>query len=103
MGKVILQIRLTPGAKRTGWQGMWNGTHWRVAVKERAVDNKANEALIAFLSEETGVPPKNIIITHGTTSRQKQVEIIGIEKWAGVDYWFHLIQDKIISLFLAGS
>ena len=79
MKKVILQIRLTPGAKRTGWQGLWNGTHWRVAVRERAIDNKANEALIEFLSNETGVPQKNITITHGATSRQKQVEITGID------------------------
>ena len=79
MGKVILNIRLTPGAKHTGWQGLWNGTHWRVSVQERAVDNKANEALIAFLSKETGVPPKNITSTHGTTCRQKQVEILGID------------------------
>lgn len=79
MGKVILQIRLTPGAKCTGWQGLWNGTHWRVAVRERAVDNKANEALIKFLSKETGVPFKNITITHGAVSRQKQVEIVGID------------------------
>ena len=82
MKKVILQIRLSPGAKRTGWQGLWNGTHWRVAVRERAVDNKANEALIEFLSHETGVPPKNITITHGATSRQKQVEIIGIDSFS---------------------
>ena len=79
MKKVILQIRLTPGAKHTGWQGKWNGTHWRVSVRERAVDNKANEALIEFLSTETHVPPKNITITHGTTSRQKTVEISGID------------------------
>ena len=80
MKKVVLQIRLTPGAKRTGWQGLWNGTHWRVAVRERAVDNRANEALIEFLSHEAGVPQKNITITHGHTSRQKTVEILGIEK-----------------------
>ena len=80
MGKVILQIRLTPGAKRTGWQGLWNGTHWRVAVRERAIDNKANEALVEFLAQEAGVPTKNVTITHGHTCRQKTVEIIGVEK-----------------------
>ena len=85
MGKVILQIRLTPGAKKVGWQGLWNSTHWRVAVRERAVDNKANEALIKFLSMETGVPPANITITHGLTSRQKQVEITGIETFTPPD------------------
>ena len=79
MKKVVLQIRLTPGAKRTGWQGLWNGTHWRVAVRERAVENKANEALIEFLAKETGLPQKNITITHGQTSRQKTVEITGID------------------------
>ena len=79
MKKVVLQIRLTPGAKQTGWKGLWNGTHWRVAVRERAVDNRANEALIEFLSSETGVPQKNISITHGATNRQKTVEIIGID------------------------
>ena len=79
MKKVILQIRLTPGAKRMGWQGLWNGTHWRVAVRERAVENKANEALVEFLAHETGVPQKNITITHGHTSRQKTVEIMGID------------------------
>ena len=79
MKKVTLQIRLTPGAKRTGWQGLWNGTHWRVSVQERAVDNKANEALIQFLAKETGVPQKNITLLHGITSRQKTVEIVGIE------------------------
>ena len=81
MKKTILQIRLTPGAKRTGWQGLWNGTHWRVAVRERAVDNRANEALIEFLSQETGVSQKNITITHGATNRQKQVEILGIDSF----------------------
>ena len=80
MKKVVLQIRLTPGAKHTGWQGLWNGTHWRVAVRERAVENRANEALIEFLSHETGISQKNITITHGHTSRQKTVEILGLEK-----------------------
>ena len=81
MKKLILQIRLTPGAKQTGWQGLWNGTHWRIAVKERAVDNKANQALIKFLADETGLPQKNITITRGLTNRQKQVEIIGIDSF----------------------
>ncbi len=81
MSKITLQIRLTPGAKRAGWQGLWNGTHWRVAVQARAMDNKANEALIEFLSKEIGVPQKNITITHGATSRQKTVEVSGIDKF----------------------
>jgi len=41
------------------------------------VDNKANAALIEFLSEMLGVPRSNISITRGATGRRKVVEVIG--------------------------
>ena len=68
-------IRLSPGAKRSGVEGLWNGTHWKIAVKERAVDGRANQALIDFLSDELHVPKKQIQITAGHTNRLKRVEI----------------------------
>lgn len=75
MTKTILMIRLSPGAKRSGVEGLWNNTHWKIAVKERAVDGRANQALIDFLSEELKVPKKLIQITAGHTNRLKRVEI----------------------------
>ncbi len=68
-------IRLSPGAKRSGVEGLWNGTHWKIAVKERAVDGRANQALIDFLSDELHIPKKMIQITAGHTNRLKRVEI----------------------------
>ena len=68
-------IRLNPGAKRSGVEGLWNGTHWKIAVKERAVDGRANQALIDFLSDELHIPKKMIQITAGHTNRLKRVEI----------------------------
>ena len=68
-------IRLSPGAKRSGVEGLWNGTHWKIAVKERAVDGRANQALIDFLSSELHIPKKIMQITAGHTNRLKRVEI----------------------------
>lgn len=73
--KTVLQIRLSPGAKRCGVEGLWNNTHWKIAVKERAVDGRANQALIDFLSDEFNIPKKMIQITAGHTNRLKRVEI----------------------------
>lgn len=73
--KTTLMIRLSPGAKRCGVEGLWNNTHWKIAVKERAVDGRANQALIEFLSEELKIPKKMIQITAGHTNRLKRVEI----------------------------
>ena len=68
-------IRLSPGAKRSGVEGLWNGTHWKIAVKERAIDGQANQALIDFLADELNIPKKMIQITAGHTNRLKRVEI----------------------------
>ena len=73
--KTVLQIRLSPGAKRCGVEGLWNNTHWKIAVKERAVDGRANQALIDFLSDELKIPKKMIQITADHTNRLKRVEI----------------------------
>jgi uncharacterized protein YggU (UPF0235/DUF167 family) len=41
------------------------------------VDGAANEALVALLAEELGVPRRDVRIVHGATSRTKVVEIEG--------------------------
>jgi uncharacterized protein len=53
---LILELHVQPGAAR-------------------AVDGKANEALIAFLAEHYGVPKRCVRIVSGLKSRQKRVEI----------------------------
>ena len=72
-----LQIRLTPNAKKSGVNGLWNNTHWRISVQAPAVDGKANEALILFLSKELNVPKSFIQIVAGHTSRLKTLQIKG--------------------------
>lgn len=75
MNNYRLQIRVLPNAKRSGWAGMWNGTHYKVALRAPAVDGKANEALIAFLADFLKLPKRDLMIIQGQTSRCKIVEI----------------------------
>ena len=75
MNNYHIQIRVLPNAKRIGWMGMWNGTHYKVALRAPAVDGKANEALIEFLADFFKVPKRFIKIIQGETARCKLIEI----------------------------
>jgi uncharacterized protein YggU (UPF0235/DUF167 family) len=48
----------------------------KLRLAARAVDGKANDALIEFLALHYGVPKRNVRILAGLKSRLKRVEII---------------------------
>ena len=75
MNNYQLQIRVLPNAKREGWVGMWNGTHYKIALRAPAVDGKANEALIEFLANFWKIPKRDFTIVQGKTTRCKVVAI----------------------------
>lgn len=75
----IVHIRVLPNAKHQGWAGTWNNTHYKIALRAPAVDGKANEALIEFLSKETGLPKRSFTILQGQTNRCKTIQIDGID------------------------
>ena len=75
MNNYRLQVRVLPNAKRSGWAGMWNGTHYKAALRAPAVDGKANEALIEFLADFFKLPKRDFMIIQGQTSRGKVVEV----------------------------
>jgi uncharacterized protein (TIGR00251 family) len=64
-----------PGASRSEFAGM-HGGRIKVRLAARAVEGKANEALIEFLAAHYKVPKRNVRITAGLKSRQKRVEIL---------------------------
>ena len=71
-----LTLHVQPGAKKSEIVGL-HGDALKVRIAARAVDNKANDALIEFLSETLDVPKFSIAIRHGDTGRRKVVEITG--------------------------
>ncbi|HEV7477754.1 MAG TPA: DUF167 domain-containing protein, partial [Burkholderiales bacterium] len=66
-----------PGASRSEFAGE-HGGRIKVRLAARAVDGKANQALIEFLSEHFKVPKRNVRIESGLKSRRKRVVIEGI-------------------------
>ena len=75
---VTLLLQCQPGAKASRVVGE-HGERLKISLNAPAVDNKANEVLIAWLSENLSIPRKQIELLSGQTSRQKRVLIRGLE------------------------
>lgn len=71
---MILTIRVIPNAARDEVVGWQDGV---LKVKVRAVpeDGKANKAVCRLLAGEMGCRPRDIRITAGEKSRNKQLQI----------------------------
>ena len=69
---------MQPGASRSEFAGR-HGERIKVRLAARAVDGKANQALVEFLAEHYGVPKRNVRIEAGLKSRQKRVVIEGLQ------------------------
>jgi uncharacterized protein len=74
---VILEVHVQPGARRSEFAGR-HGERLKIRLAARAVDNKANEALVEFLAEHYRVPKSRVRIAAGLKSRQKRIVIEGI-------------------------
>lgn len=72
---MILELHVQAGASRTEFAGK-HGERLKVRLQARAVDGKANDALIEFLAGHFGVPRRNVRIVSGLKSRQKRVQIL---------------------------
>ena len=71
-----MTIRIQPNARRNEIAGL-HGDALKIRIAAPAVDNKANAALIDFLSETLDVPKSAIAIRRGVSSRGKVLEIAG--------------------------
>lgn len=70
----LLRIRLQPAARRSGVAGE-HGDRLKIAVRAPAVEGKANEALLRWLSEQLGVPRTTVTLVSGQTSRDKRIAV----------------------------
>ena len=74
---MILELHVQPGARVSEFAGR-HGERIKVRLAARAVDGKANQALIEFLAAHYGVARRDVRIVAGLKSRQKRVEISGL-------------------------
>ena len=72
----MLSIHAQPGAKRTEVAGLHGGS-LKVRVAAPALEDRANEALVAFLAGVLGVARRDVTLVAGARSREKRFEIRG--------------------------
>ena len=82
-GAAVLAIRVIPRSPRTRVDGR-RGDAILIRLHAPPVDGAANDALIAFLSDVLDVPRRSITIVSGQTSRDKRVQVDGIEAEAAI-------------------
>lgn len=69
-----IEVRVQPRASSNEIVGLRDGV-LRVRLQAPPVDGAANDALVRFLSEELGVPRRQVRIVSGFGSRNKVVEV----------------------------
>lgn len=75
-GTVVLHVHAQPGARRTEIAGLHGGA-LKIRVAAPALEDRANEALVAFLAGCFAVPRREVRLVGGARSREKRFEIRG--------------------------
>ena len=73
---IELNLYCQPGAKLTKVVGLHDGC-LKISLQAPAMENKANEMLLTWLSKQLRVPQKQIQFISGQNSRKKRLEIWG--------------------------
>ncbi len=74
---MLLYLKIKPNQRLDKIERV--GNEWVVRVKAPAIDGKANDHLIEYLSEILEIPKSKIILKKGHTSRLKCLEIEAVE------------------------
>ena len=75
---MVLYIKAKPNSRFDKVEKV--GGNWQIRLKAPAVDGKANEHLIEYLSEVLDLPKSKILLKKGQTSKIKCLEILSQEK-----------------------
>ena len=70
---MLLYVKVKPNQRSDKIERTSDG--WQIRLKAQAVDGKANEHLISFLSSLLGLPKSGIQLKKGLTNRFKCLEI----------------------------
>ena len=90
---VVLRVHVQPGAGRTAVSGR-HGDALKVKVGAPPQGGRANDAVIALVSEILAVPVSTVTVVSGPTSRSKRVRVSGL---AAAD------MDRRLELALTGN
>ncbi|MBI4274900.1 MAG: DUF167 domain-containing protein [Rhizobiales bacterium] len=78
---LILTVRLTPKGGRDAIDGVERLADERAVLKARVraapSEGEANDALIRLIAKSLDVPPRNISVAAGATTRTKRLNVAG--------------------------
>jgi uncharacterized protein (TIGR00251 family) len=75
----VLELHVQPGATRTEVAGLYGG-RLKLRLAARAVDGKANAALIEFIAERLGAARRDVTIEAGLGARTKRIAVRGARR-----------------------
>lgn len=75
---VVLHVHVQPGAGRSAVVGR-HGDALKVRVAAPPVEGRANDATRVLLAEALGLPPSDVELSGGTTSRSKRFRLAGVD------------------------
>ncbi len=78
-GTVTFAVRVQPRASRDAIAGTMDGA-LKIRLCAPAVENRANEALIEFLSSVLKTSKSAVRIRSGEQSRTKRIEVFGVTR-----------------------
>ena len=73
-----IRVRVKPRSSRRAILECKEGV-WQIALTSPPEDGKANKELLKLLGKALGVPPSSLIIVSGDKSREKKIEIPGLD------------------------
>ena len=73
-----LKVRVIPNAKKSGWNG-YRENELVLRLNAPAVEGRANQAAIEFVSRFFGVSRAAVLLVSGEKSRHKIFQIVGLE------------------------
>ena len=75
---IIIKVKIEPKSSKKGFAGFIGDTV-KIKLNSPPVEGAANKELIEFLSKELNIRKSSIIILTGKTSKNKVLEIRGID------------------------
>lgn len=75
---LIVRLKIVPNSSKN--QMIWENNSLKIKIMAQPIENKANKALIEFLSKELKIAKSNIEILKGELNKDKTILILGTDE-----------------------
>jgi len=73
-----MRVRVAPGARHERIVGV-HGDALKIAVRQPPERGRANKEVCRLIAAALGIPPRDVSVARGTTSKDKVLEFAGID------------------------